>query len=199
MEKRGRVSLITETTAKANDGEWLGRGPSMGALRFTGALLIILLLGGCGYSFLGGGASTYPKIRSVYVDAFANRTAEANIDIIFRNAFSTLIAQYGDFKLAASPGEADGIIRGSILNLQAAPLAYKSSTFSAEDRITVILEIFFDDRGSGRILWSNTSFVSTVEYPVTSVGVTEASRTNALNKLASDTAEKAYRLMMSDF
>jgi hypothetical protein len=37
------------------------------------------------------------------------------------------------------------------------------------------------------------------DYPVTTVGVTEGSRKNALTKLANDTAERAYRLMMSGF
>ena len=61
------------------------------------------------------------------------------------------------------------------------------------------LELFFEERESGRILWSNGAFTGTGDYPVTAVGATESSRRNALIKLAGDSAEKAYRLMMSDF
>ena len=43
------------------------------------------------------------------------------------------------------------------------------------------------------------AFSGTGDYPVTTVGVTETSRKNALIKLANDTAERAYRLIMSGF
>lgn len=189
------LETVKMTAMKCRIGR---RSPGYG-LRFKGAVLLVLFLAGCGYSFVGGGASTYPQIRSVYVDTFTNRTSEANADNIFRTAFSSQIVQSGHFKLVASRGEADAVFRGSILSLQAAPLAYRTSNLTAEDRITVTMELFFEDRQSGRIIWSNTSFVGTGDYPVTTVGVTESSRRNALTKLASDAAERAYRLMMSDF
>jgi len=177
----------------------IGRRPRGIGPQFMGVVLLVWLLAGCGYHFTGAGPSIYPQIRSVYVDTFMNRTSEANADNIFRTAFSSQIVQSGQFKLAASRGEADAVFRGSILSLQAAPLAYRTSNLTAEDRITVVLELFFEDRQSGRIVWSNPSFVGTGDYPVTTVGVTESSRRNALTKLASDAAERAYRLMMSDF
>ncbi len=112
---------------------------------------------------------------------------------------SARLSRNGHFKLARSPGEADAIFRGTILSLQSSPLAYKATNLSAEDRITVTLEISFEERESGRSIWADGAFTGTGDYPVTTVGVTETSRKNALIKLANDTAERAYRLMMSDF
>lgn len=168
-------------------------------LRLIGIVLLVLLLSGCGYSFSGMSKSAYPTIQSLFVDTFTNRTSEANLDVILRTAFSNEIVQNGHFKLVSSRGEADAIFRGTILSLQVAPLAYKAGSLSAEDRITVTLELIFEDRVSGRTLWTNGSFIGTGDYRVTAVGATEANRKNALIKLASDSAEKAYRLMMSDF
>jgi hypothetical protein len=168
-------------------------------LRLMSVVLLILLLSGCGYSFSGMSKSAYPAIQTVFVDTFTNRTSEANLDIIVRAAFSNEIVQNGHFKLASSRGEADAIFRGTILSLQIAPLAYKAGSLSAEDRITVTLELFFEERVSGRALWSNGSFIGTGDYRVTAVGATEINRKNSLTKLAGDAAEKAYRLMMSDF
>jgi hypothetical protein len=134
------------------------------------------------------------------VDTFTNKTSEPNIENIFRSAFIGEIVRHGHFKLASSRTEAGAILRGAVLNMQVAPLAYKSGTsFSAEDRITMTLELFFEETTKGRTLWSNSGFTGTVDYPVTAVGATESSRRNALTKLASDSAEKVYRLMMSDF
>jgi hypothetical protein len=169
--------------------------------RRAGVLMILtaLLLAGCGYHMGEGGESVAPGLRTVFVDVFNNRTGEAYAENIFRSAFIGRFVQEGRFKLARGRGEADAILRGTILSLQASPLAYKATNFSAEDRITVTLELFFEERESGRTIWENRGYVGTEDYPVTTAGVTESSRKNALTKLANDTAERAYRLMMSGF
>jgi hypothetical protein len=188
--------MISETTALKDKREQQPLGID---LCLTVLFLLILTISGCGYSFSGMSKSAYPAVQSVFVDTFTNRTSEANLDIHFRNAFSSQIVQQGHFKLAANRGEADAILRGAILNLQIAPLAYKTGSLSAEDRITLIIELFFQERISGQILWANGSFTGTGDYRVTAVGATETNRRNSIVKLAGDSAEKAYRLMMSNF
>jgi hypothetical protein len=186
-----------EETIMKNGSE---QRPRRAGMHWKCALLPILLLVGCGYSFSGSIRSAYPTIKTVYVDTFTNKTSEPNLENIYRSAFSSEIVQRGHFKLVSSRGEAAAILRGTILRIYVAPLAYKSGTsFSAEDRITITLELFFEETTKGKTLWSNRGFVGTVDYPVTAVGATESSRRNALTKLASDSAEKVYRLMMSDF
>ncbi len=168
-------------------------------LSSVGAILIVLLLAGCGYHLEGSSERIDPTLRTVFVDVFTNRTSEAHAENIIRTAFISRFVQEGRFKLARSRGEADVICRGAVRNLQASPLSYKATNLAAEDRLTVTLEIFFEERESGRTLWSDRAFIATGDYPITTVGVTEGSRKNALVKLANDTAERAYRLMMSGF
>jgi len=177
-----------------------GRHQRAGAAGWISAFLAVLVLAGCGYRFSGTIKSAYPAIKTVYVDVFNNRTGEANVENIFRSAFGSEIVQRGHFRLVSSREEADAVLRGTIADLQTAPLAYKTGTsFSAEDRITVTLELFFEATAGGKTLWSNSAYAGTVDYLVTAVGATETGRRNALTKLASDSAEKVYRLMMSDF
>ena len=101
-------------------------------LRLTSIVLLVLMLSGCGYSFSGMSKSAYPTIQTVFVDTFTNKTSEANLDVILRTAFSNEIVRNGHFKLTSNRGEADAIFRGSVLNLQVAPLAYKVGSLSAE-------------------------------------------------------------------
>jgi len=162
--------------------------------------VFVLLLAGCGYNFAGrGGESVFPTVKTLYVESFINKTSEANLDNIFRTAFNSEIVQNGRFKLAGSMEEADAVLRGTIQALVAAPIAYKPSNLAAEDRITVVMDLSLEDGKSAKPLWSSYGFTMTGDYAITSVGVTEVSRRNALVKLGSDSAEKAYRLMMSDF
>jgi hypothetical protein len=170
-----------------------------GGTGVAGAFLLLCLLAGCGYRFEGGVESIHPAVRTVFVDVFANRTSEAYAGNIFRTAFINRFVEDGRFKLARSRGEADAVFHGTVKNLLTYPLAYKASNFSAEDRLAVTLELSFEERAGGRILWSDGGFLGTGEYPVTTVDATETSRRNALIKLADDTAERAYRLIMSGF
>jgi hypothetical protein len=166
---------------------------------FLGALLLICLLAGCGYHFTGSVDSAYPAVQTVFVDTFTNRTSEAYAENIFRTAFINRFVQDGRFRLARSREEADAVFRGTVKTLLTYPLAYQASGFSAQNRLTITLEIFFEERQSGRILWSNSAFSGIGDYPVTTVGETETSRKNALIKLANDTAERASRLIISGF
>jgi hypothetical protein len=154
-----------------------GRHRSRG---YTGALLLALLLAGCGYRFSGGGESIHPAIRTVFVDVFSNRTSEAYADSIFRAAFISRFVQDGRFTLAGSRAEADAICRGTVKMLQVFPLSYKAGDLSAEERLAITMDLSFEERESGRTIWSDGAFTGTGDYPVTTVGVTETSRKNAL-------------------
>jgi hypothetical protein len=189
-------STKTEKAARRDDKSPRSFGVD---LRWGSAVFLVLLLSGCGYSFSGMNKEAYPTVHSVYVDTFTNRTSEAGLDITVRAAFINEISRQGHYRLASNQGEADAIFRGTIINLTLAPLAYKAGSFSAENRITVILALVFEERASGRTLWSNGSFIGFADYFITDVGTTDISRKTALTKLASDTAERAYRLMMSNF
>jgi hypothetical protein len=169
-------------------------------LRAAGTILFVVFIASCGYRFSGDERQRIdPSLRTVFVDVFANRTGEANAGNIFRTAFIGRFVQEGRFKLADGRNEADVVCQGAVRGLQASPLSYKTTNFSAEDRLTVTLDLSLEDKKSGKLLWSDKSFVGTGDYPVTTVGMTETSRKNALVKLANDTAERAYRLMMSGF
>jgi hypothetical protein len=191
-----RRKMMWETAVRKDRS---GHRPWSVRLCWVSFILLALLLSGCGYSFSGMSKAAYPTIQSVYVDVFTNKTSEPNLDVIFRSAFGNEIVSNGHFKLASSRGEADAILRGTLLSMQVSPLAYKTGSLSAEDRITVAMELFFEGRVSGRILWTNGNFVGTGDYRISGIGATEVARRAAFTKLAGDSAEKAYRLMMSDF
>jgi hypothetical protein len=161
-------------------------------------LLAAVMIAGCGYRFAGE-ESIDSALRTVFVDPFVNKTSEAHAETIFRTAFINRFVQESRFRLAKSREEADAVCRGTIRSLQVSPLAYKASNLAASERLTITLELSFEERGSGRVIWTDGAFTGTGDYPVTTVGVTEASRKNALVKLAGDAAERAYRLMMAGF
>lgn len=175
------------------------KNPAMRRSLAAALFLLAVLPLGCGYRFATGGETIAPSIRKVFVETFANRTAEAYADVVFRNAFIGQIVQGGRFILAADASRADAVLRGTVKGLRTQPLSYRPSNLAAEERLTVTLEISFEETATGRTIWSEKNLTATGDYPVTTLGATQTDRRSALAKLAADAAEQAYRLLVTGF
>lgn len=162
-------------------------------------LLLMLVISACGYHFPGGDGAKTIHLRTFYVDVFVNKTNEVDAGEIIKRAFTSRFIEEGRFTLAASSDGADLICRGSIKSIQVAPLSYKASNIAAEERMTVVMEVIFEDSSNGHAIWSDRALIATGDYLAGNTSTVEKNRKNALLKLAGDAAEKAYRLMMSDF
>ncbi len=160
----------------------------------------LLMAAACGYSFKAGGEYIDKGIQTVFVDVFVNKTSEANVENTFRAAFIDQFIQGKRFRIVESPDRADAIFRGSIDNLTTGTLSYRTTNLAAEERYTVTLTLSFDERLGNKVIWSYPNLSSVQDYTVSnSTAETQSSRNAALTKLAGDTAERAYRLMMSGF
>jgi len=162
-------------------------------------LLLVLIIPSCGYHFPEGRDTRIPHLRTFYVDVFVNNTNEVYAGQIIRSAFISRFVEEGRFKLAASIDRADLVCRGSIKSIQISPLSYKASNIAAEERMTVVMEVIFEESAKGRIIWDDRALTATGDYMATNSSMVERNRKDALLKLADDAAERAYRLMMSDF
>jgi len=169
-------------------------------LLITGFIaLCILLTSACGYQFSSSGEHIDKNLQTVFVDTFTNATSEANIENSVRNAFIDQFIRGKRFKITNSKETADVLLAGRINNLTTAPLSYKKDNLAAEERMTISMELILEEKSNRKILWTDKSFSSTQDYVFTDLNNREQNRKNALIKLSNDSAEKAYRLMMSDF
>ncbi|NTW16673.1 MAG: LptE family protein [Syntrophaceae bacterium] len=162
-------------------------------------ILILFFISGCGYRFSSGGEYIDKKIRTVFIDNFANRTGETYIDNTIRNAFINQFTTGRRFTIVDRREKADAIFRGSIDSLTTAPLSYQKSNLAAEERVTITMELAFEEQDTKKSIWTNKSFSGYQDYATPDLNSKEANRKNALIKLSNDTAERAYRLMMSGF
>ena len=162
-------------------------------------LLTFLPISGCGYHFSPGGEYIDKEIRTVFVDNFPNRTSEANVEITFRTAFIDQFVTGGRFKIVDSREKADALFKGSIDKLIVSPISYQASNLAAEERVTVTMDLLFEEKGTQKIIWTYKNYSGYRDYRVTDVNLKETNRKDALTRLSVDTAERAYRLMMSGF
>ena len=167
----------------------------------TGVIyLFFMLIISCGYTFAPQGEYIDKRITTVYVQAFVNKTSQAELENYVRTAFIDQFILSNRFKIVQNVESADAIIQGSVLNINTSPLSYRLNTLVAEERATMVLEINFREKESGKTIWSSKNLTGQVDYKmVDNINMFPATRKDAFIKLSNDTAEKAFNMMMSGF
>lgn len=162
-------------------------------------LLSVFLLAGCGYRFSPGGEYIDKKIKTVFIDNFANKTSEANVENAIRNSFIDQFIIGGRFTLVDRRETADAVFKGSVNSITTSPLSYQRTGLASGERLSVGMELVFEEQDNHKLIWNDKNFTAIQDYTFADLNTRDTNRTNALTKLSNDAAEKAYRLMMSGF
>ncbi|HQL01631.1 MAG TPA: LptE family protein [Smithellaceae bacterium] len=167
-------------------------------LAATAALCVVL--SGCGYTFAPQGEHIDSSLRRIYVEPFVNQTAQSDLDNLVRAAFIDQFLQTSRFTVVQSLAEADASVSGAVTNLNTAPLSYRRSMLAAEERAVMVIQVSFIDRKSGKTIWSSRQVRNTIDYELEDdINSIVNTRKAAYEKLAQDTVERAFNLMMSNF
>ena len=169
-------------------------------IKTGGICLCFALILSCGYAFAPQGEYIDKSITTVYVQSFENKTSQAELENYVRTAFIDQFILSGRFKIVQNVESADAIIKGGVLNINTSPLSYRANTLVAEERATMILEISFREKESGKNIWSSKNIAGQVDYKMEdNINTFPTTRRNAYIKLSNDAAEKAFNMMMSGF
>ncbi|MGZ3635759.1 MAG: LPS assembly lipoprotein LptE [Syntrophales bacterium] len=161
--------------------------------------LSVFLVAGCGYRFSPGGEYIDKKIRTVFVENLANKTSEANFENTVRSSFIDQFIIGGRFTLVERRDNADAVFKGSVNSLITSPLSYQKSGLASGERLTLGMELVLEEEDTHKIIWNDKNFTAIQDYSYSDINTRQTNRSNALIKLSNDSAEKAYRLMMSGF
>jgi hypothetical protein len=168
-------------------------------ITIVAVFLSVLLVAGCGYRFSPGGEYIDKKIRTVFIDNFSNKTSEANIENTIRNSFIDQFIIGGRLALVDRREKADAVFKGSVNSIVTSPLSYQRTGLASGERLTAAMELVFEEQDTHKLIWNNKNFTAIQDYTFTNLNTRDTNRSNALIKLSNDSAEKAYRLMMSGF
>lgn len=161
--------------------------------------LSVFLVAACGYRFSPGGEYIDKKIRTVFVENLANKTSEANFENTVRSSFIDQFIIGGRFTLVERRDNADAVFKGSVNSLTTSPLSYQKSGLASGERLTLGMELVLEEEDTHKIIWNDKNFTAIQDYSYSDINTRQTNRSNALIKLSNDSAEKAYRLMMSGF
>lgn len=168
-----------------------------------GALLLLALISGCGYTTHAYVAQTGRK--TIYVQAFVNKvntTSEYSEGSRFKTYFPLLenkitnavIDRYifdGNLKIAKEQ-DADLILKGELVNYRRDSLRDTSSNEPEEYRITLFVNLTMIDAKTHKVLWEKTEFAGDTSYFTT--GKFVKSESQAVDDASRDLARRIVEL-----
>jgi outer membrane lipopolysaccharide assembly protein LptE/RlpB len=131
----------------------------------TVTLAFALAASGCGYHTAGHTSQLPPNVRTIAIPGFVSHTQRFRIEQVLTEAVVREFNTRTQFRVIhEAPGDADAILKGTVLSASASPLAYDSQTGRAASAlITVNMQITLTDR-QGKVLFQNPSYLFNEEY-----------------------------------
>lgn len=136
--------------------------------RFGGFLAssALLLLGGCLYSFAGGGLP--PHVKTMAIATFDNQTPSPDVPKELYDQMNKELRRRLGVRDAPS-NKADAVVHGAIVSYDAdVPVSFSSNpnqAVSAHRRLQVTIDVEIVDQSNGRLLFSNKALREEAEYP----------------------------------
>jgi outer membrane lipopolysaccharide assembly protein LptE/RlpB len=157
--------------------------------------------GGCGYHVAGRTNSLPKSIHVIAVPALENKTTSYRIEQRLTTATVHEFLAKTSYRVVSDPANGDAVLRGKVLNLEAAPLLFDTTTGRATTMlVTVKCEITFEERETGKILYHTDNFVFRNQYEIsTDVKSFFEEQDPALDRLAQDFAARLVAAVTENY
>lgn len=142
----------------------------------AGVLLVVGLLGGCGYHLAGGGPNLPPSARTVSIEVFTNRTREHGLEVPLRRAIEDEFRRRGGLEVVGD-GAGDVRVSGTIRRFSTTPVAFSGTSEAVQ--FQGVLQIAFKvvEPASGHVLYENKLLQESLDFgAVSDVVVTTSPR-----------------------
>jgi len=163
--------------------------------------LVAGLLSGCGYALVGSGNSLDPKIKTIAVPAFVNKTTRVELEQRVTQAVADEFVSRGRLRLVTVPSQADAILRGSIDSFGIFPVAFNTQGRATQYQISITAKIeLLDHRNEDKVLWKNDQYRFTENYQI-DINSTDAfdQETRAISEIAVRFAETLVTNLLEGF
>jgi hypothetical protein len=170
------------------------------------AALSAIAFAGCGYSLAGRGSFLPSYIRTIGIPLFQNRTAYVTVEQLFTEKVRVEFQSRGQYSVQPAEAGADGVVRGDITGIAAAPAGFNDQQLARRYRFTVTVGVKFEDATQKKTLWENPSLSFSDEYElsgplsgaVTGVAFLEQERA-AIERLSTDFARSVVSAILEAF
>ncbi len=116
----------------------------------------------------GRGSFLPAYIQTLGVPMFGNRTPFSPLEQIFTEKVRVEFQGRGRYQVFPTDTGVDGVVRGDILNVGAAPVGFNTTQQASRYRFTIIVGVSFTDVKQQKTLWENPALTFSDEYELTS-------------------------------
>jgi outer membrane lipopolysaccharide assembly protein LptE/RlpB len=162
---------------------------------------------GCGYHVAGRSDSLPKTIHVIAVPALENRTTSYRIEQRLTAATVHEFLAKTPYRVVSDPANADAVLRGKVLSLEAVPLLFDTATGRATTMlVTMKCSVTFEERATGKVLYHSDSFVFRSQYEISSYPNDPASTKSffeeqdpALDRMAQDFAARLVAAVIENY
>ncbi len=122
----------------------------------------------CGYSLAGRGSFLPDYIRIIGIPLFFNRTPFVTVEQLFTEKVRIEFQSRGRYTVEPTATGVDGVVRGEIVGILAAPAGFTDAQLATRYRFTIVMSVKFDDLAQKRTLWENSALSFSDEYELQS-------------------------------
>jgi outer membrane lipopolysaccharide assembly protein LptE/RlpB len=128
------------------------------------ALLLLLSMQGCGYSFQGSSTILPPDVKRIYIPLVENNSTESGLTTLFTDALKDQFEKYGVVRIVDDVAEADAVLRARILKVQRSTGAVSGESDSAIQLDTTMYLSAELRRSTGTVLWKDPNLQVSQTY-----------------------------------
>lgn len=176
-------------------------------------LAMSTLFAGCGYHVAGRNDTLPKSIHVIAVPALENKTTSYRIEQRLTAATVHEFLARTKYRVVSNPENADAVLSGKVLSLEAVPLLFDTATGRATTMlVSVKCEVTFEERETGKVLYHTDNFLFRNQYEIPTVVTPGTGQTNpttlagffeeqdpALDRLARDFAERLVAAVTENF
>jgi hypothetical protein len=161
---------------------------------------------GCGYSLAGRGSFLPAYIQSIGIPVFGNTTPYQTVELVFTEKVRIEFQNRGQYVVTPVDTGVDGVVRGRITGISAAPVAFTDAQLARRFRFTVVVGVSFEDVKQQKQLWENPALNFADEYELaspSSIGLDASAflgqERAAMDRMSSDFARTVVSAILEAF
>jgi hypothetical protein len=138
------------------------------------ALVLLALLGGCGYTLVGKGITTDPSIKRLGVPLFKDRTGKPGLDQKITQRVIEELQKRNRFTIVQDSSGVDALVEGEITAYTVTPVGLGAEggprTQANRYLITLVAKVIYKKIGQKDPIWANEGFSFREEYDIGDIG-----------------------------
>jgi hypothetical protein len=122
-------------------------------------LLLLTLMGGCGYRVQSSVGKLPSGVQSVGVPTFRNLTYQYKLEQRLTAAVLKEFSARTRVPISSRSSDVDAVLLGEIRGISSSPVTFGSDTFASAFLVTVQLSIKLVRQKDGTVLWENSDYL----------------------------------------